>query len=77
MPIYGGDPRVGEEFNSRRFVNCNDHASEQAVFDPVIELDNDDDAYAVTLSRERVPRPPAGCPDGSPATDDLAGDGAS
>ena len=51
VPIYWGNPRVAEEFNPRRFVNYHDSPSEEAFIDRIIELDNDDDAYAEMLSQ--------------------------
>lgn len=51
VPIYWGNPRVAEEFNSMRFVNYHDFPSEGAFINRIIELDNDDDKYTEMLSQ--------------------------
>jgi hypothetical protein len=45
LPIYWGNPRVGEEFNTRSFLNYNDFPSEEALVEKIIELDQDDAKY--------------------------------
>jgi len=45
LPIYWGNPRVGEEFNSKSFLNYFDFASEEALIEKIIELDKDDVKY--------------------------------
>ena len=50
VPIYWGDPLVGCDFNTKRFVNCHDFADEAAVLQRIIELDQDDDQYLAMLA---------------------------
>ena len=45
LPIYWGNPRVGEEFNSRSFLNYYDFPGEEALIEKIIELDRDDAKY--------------------------------
>lgn len=45
IPIYYGDPAVGLEFNTKRFVNAHDFASFADVVERVKEIDQDDDEY--------------------------------
>lgn len=49
VPIYWGDPRVNEEFNSKSFINCHDYASLEEVVERVRLLDNDTEAYMAML----------------------------
>jgi hypothetical protein len=49
LPIYWGNPRVGEDFNPASFLNYSDFPSAEALIERIIELDNDDAKYlAVT-----------------------------
>lgn len=41
IPIYWGNPRAGEDFNSEAFINCHDYDSFSAVIDHVKEVDAD------------------------------------
>ena len=50
VPIYWGNPIVGREFNSRRFINVHDYASLGEVIDRVRELDNDPQQFLEVLS---------------------------
>ncbi len=45
VPIYWGNPRVGEEFNSRRFINFHDFPTERAFIERIIEVDRNDGLY--------------------------------
>jgi hypothetical protein len=45
IPIYWGDPRVGEDFNPKSFLNRADFPSTEALAQRVIELDRDDEKY--------------------------------
>jgi alpha(1,3/1,4) fucosyltransferase len=45
LPIYWGNPRVGEEFNPRSFLNYYDFPTEEALIEKIIELDQDDAKY--------------------------------
>lgn len=50
VPLYWGDPEVGRDFNTRRFVNYHDFESDSAFLRRVVELDTDDDAYCEVLA---------------------------
>jgi hypothetical protein len=45
LAIYWGDPRVGDDFNTRSFLNYADFPSEEALIEKIIELDQDDAKY--------------------------------
>ncbi|HEY3914361.1 MAG TPA: glycosyltransferase family 10 [Verrucomicrobiae bacterium] len=45
LPIYWGNPRIAEEFNTRSFLNYSDFPSEEALIDKIVELDQDDAKY--------------------------------
>jgi hypothetical protein len=45
MPVYWGNPRVGEEFNSKSFLNYFDYANDEELIERIIELDKDDAKY--------------------------------
>lgn len=49
VPIYWGDPRVGEVFNKRAFIDASDFDSLDQVAQLVKELDNDDERYMAML----------------------------
>jgi hypothetical protein len=49
LPIYWGNPRIAEDFNSRSFLNYFDFPSEDALIEKIIELDRDDAKYAEYL----------------------------
>ena len=43
IPIYWGDPKVGDDFNTARFINCQDFESTEDVIKKVLEIaDNDE-----------------------------------
>lgn len=45
IPIYYGDPTVGLEFNTKRFINVHDFPSFEAVVERVKEIDQNDEEY--------------------------------
>lgn len=45
IPIYWGNPEIGKEFNTKRFINCHDFNDFDEVVNRVKEIDNDDDLY--------------------------------
>lgn len=45
IPIYWGNPRVGEDFNTKSFININDFKSFDDAIQYIIELDNNDEKY--------------------------------
>ena len=45
IPIYWGNPEIGREFNTKRFINCHEYKSFDEVVKRIKEIDNDDDLY--------------------------------
>ncbi len=45
IPIYWGNPLVGQEMNTRSFVNFHDYNSFDTLMEKVIEVDQNDDLY--------------------------------
>ncbi len=45
IPIYWGNPHIGKEFNTKRFINCHDYKDFNTVVERVKEIDNDDELY--------------------------------
>jgi hypothetical protein len=45
IPIYWGNPNIGKEFNTRRFINCHDYESFDDVLKRVQEIDQNDELY--------------------------------
>ena len=45
LAIYWGDPSIGEDFNTKSFINCNEYASFEDVVKRIKEIDNDDDLW--------------------------------
>ena len=45
IPVYWGNDRVGEDFNSKSFIHVNQFASYEEAIERIIELDNDEDKY--------------------------------
>ena len=50
IPIYWGDPEIGNYFNSKAFVNCHDYPSLDAAVARVIEIDQNDNLYRKMLN---------------------------
>lgn len=42
IPIYWGDPRIAETFNTDAFINCNDYPNWESIIERVKEIDQDD-----------------------------------
>jgi len=51
IPIYWGNPVVGEDFNTKSFVNINDFASYDDAIEYIIELDKNEDKYLEMASQ--------------------------
>ncbi len=49
VPIYWGDPSIGQQLNPKAFINCHDFESMDALIERVRQLDQDDEAYAEML----------------------------
>ncbi len=45
IPIYWGNSKVGQEFNSKTYLNYYDFENEDEFIDKIIELDNNDELY--------------------------------
>jgi alpha(1,3/1,4) fucosyltransferase len=55
MPIYWGNPFVGQEFNTKSFINWDDYGSDEAVIERIIELDTHDDLYEEVYNQPYFP----------------------
>ena len=51
IPIYWGDPEIGNYFNNKAFINCHDYPSLDAAAARVIEIDQDDALTAQCSTR--------------------------
>lgn len=49
VPIYWGDPLVGRDFNTKRFINFHEFPDDEALLRRVVELDQDDAQYRAML----------------------------
>lgn len=45
IPIYWGDPSIGEQFNEKAFINCHAYKNWDEVVEKIIEIDNDNKLY--------------------------------
>ena len=45
IPIYYGNPEIGNEFNTKSFVNIHDYASLEDAVKRIIEIDHNDELY--------------------------------
>jgi hypothetical protein len=50
IPIYWGDPNIGQLFNPKAFINCHDYNSFNEVLEEVKRIDQDDALYTNMLS---------------------------
>lgn len=55
VPIYWGNPRIADEFNSRSFINCHEFGSLRELAERVIEVDNDEALYRNFLREAPLP----------------------
>lgn len=51
IPIYWGNPKIGMEFNTERFINCHDYQSLDDVLLRVKQIDNDDELYLSIINK--------------------------
>ena len=51
IPIYWGDPEIGNYFNTKAFINCHEFVSFDAVLERVKEIDSDDLLYREMLQQ--------------------------
>jgi len=49
IPIYWGNPRIADEFNTKAFINCHDYENLEQVIEKIIEIDNDDELYMAMM----------------------------
>jgi alpha(1,3/1,4) fucosyltransferase len=61
IPIYWGNPRISEEFNTKSFVNVHDYPNLDAVVEVVKKIDRNHDVYCKMLQEpwfheDKVPR---------------------
>lgn len=49
VPIYWGDPKVTEEFNSYSFIDCGQFSTVEDIVNEVKRIDADDEAYLKML----------------------------
>lgn len=54
LPIYWGDPMVGQDFNQQSFVYVNDYKSIDEVVEQIVELDSNDALYLEMLRQPWV-----------------------
>ena len=50
LPIYWGDPKIANDFNTKAFINCHDFESMDAVIEHIIKVDNNEKLYHQYLS---------------------------
>jgi hypothetical protein len=55
IPIYWGNPKVGQEFNTRSFLSLNDYRTEEEFLEAIIEIDRDDTKYRRMLAEPYFP----------------------
>jgi hypothetical protein len=55
IPIYWGDPEIGNYFNSKAFINCHDYPTLDAAVSRVIEIDQNDALYRTMLAEPWFP----------------------
>jgi hypothetical protein len=55
IPIYWGNPEVGREFNTERFVNCHEFKSLDAIIERIREIDQDDAIFSKILGEPFFP----------------------
>lgn len=55
IPIYWGNPEIGREFNTRRFVNCHDYADADAIAQRIAEIDNNETEFRSMLREPFFP----------------------
>ena len=51
IPIYWGNPEVGQEFNTESFINWYDFKSPAELVEYIIELDSDNEKYMEKLNQ--------------------------
>ena len=54
IPIYWGDPTVGETFNEKAFINVNSYSSFQQAMEKIKYIDANNDEYLKMLSEPAI-----------------------
>ena len=49
IPIYWGNPRIGEDFNTKSFINVHDYNSIDEVIERIKEIDKNEELYEKML----------------------------
>jgi len=57
IPIYYGDPYIGEEFNTKAFINCHDYKNFEEVVERIKEVDQNEELYEQMLNEPVLKRP--------------------
>ena len=55
IPIYWGNPLVGDDFNTRAFINCHEYNSLEDVVERIKEIDSNDNLYREMLDQPFLP----------------------
>ncbi len=55
IPIYWGDPLVGNDFNVKRFINYHDFEHEDALIQKIIEIDSNENLYTKMMTESWFP----------------------
>lgn len=53
IPIYWGDPTIGEQFNEKAFINCHAYSSWEEVIERIKEIDQNQELY-LAMQREPI-----------------------
>lgn len=51
IPIYWGNPLIGKEFNTKRFINCHEFENFEKVVERIKEIDSNDDLYLEIINQ--------------------------
>ena len=51
IPVYYGDPKIGDIFNKAAFINVADYASFDEAIEKIKELDQDDEKYLAMMNQ--------------------------
>jgi len=55
VPIYWGNPFIGRDFNTKRFINGMDYENLDKLFDRIVEVDSNPDLYRAMLQEPVFP----------------------
>lgn len=57
IPIYWGDPRIAETFNTEAFINCNDYPNLDSVVKRIKEIDQNDTLWMKMMQTPALNNP--------------------